>query len=103
MSVAPVHLHTSPHLRAARSVDVIMRNVALALLPICLFAVYQFGLSALALILFTALVCVYTEHLICRASGKASTIGDWSAVVTGVLVAGLLVLAALIRIRLRAH
>ena len=29
--------------------------------------------------------CVLTEHWICRASGKPSTIGDWSAVITGLL------------------
>jgi Na+-translocating ferredoxin:NAD+ oxidoreductase subunit D len=84
---AHVQLHTSPHLRAAKSVDVIMRNVALALTPVCLFSVYQFGLSTLALILFTTGICVLTEHICCRLSAKPSTIGDWSAAVTGVLLA----------------
>ena len=87
MSAATVHLHTSPHLREGRSVPVIMRNVALAISPVCLFSIYQFGLSALALILFTPFVCVLTEHLACRWSGKESTITDWSAAVTGLLLA----------------
>ncbi len=84
---APVQLHTSPHLRAAKSVDVIMRNVALALAPVCLFAVYQFGISVLALILFTTFICVLTEHVCCRLSHKPTTVGDWSAAVCGILLA----------------
>lgn len=84
---APIHLRTSPHLRHAHPVPVIMRNVALALLPVCLFSVYQFGLSALILILFTTLVCVGTEHLFCTWGNHPTTIGDWSAAVTGLLLA----------------
>jgi electron transport complex protein RnfD len=63
-----------------------MRNVVYALVPTTLFAVYAFGLGAL-LIIFTAVVsCVLTEHLLCKLSKKESTISDWSAVITGVLL-----------------
>jgi electron transport complex protein RnfD len=82
-----VELRTSPHIRSAVSVDQIMRNVVYALLPVCAFAIYQFGLSALALILVTVLTCVGTEHLFCRLSGKPTTVGDFSAVITGMLLA----------------
>ena len=82
-----VELRGSPHLRKAPSVDQIMRNVVYALLPLCAFAVYQFGLSALALILATTLACVGTEHLFCRLSEKPTTVGDFSAVITGLLLA----------------
>jgi len=82
-----VELRTSPHIRTAISVDQIMRNVVYALLPVCAFAVYQFGLSALALILVTVLACVGTEHFFCRLSGKPTTVGDFSAVITGLLLA----------------
>jgi electron transport complex protein RnfD len=68
-------------------VDEIMRNVVYALLPVCAFAVYQFGISALTLILVTVVVCVGTEHLFCRLSKKPSTVGDFSAVITGILLA----------------
>ena len=87
MSDAAVELKTSPHLRGAHSVDKIMRHVVYALLPICLFSVYQFGLSALALILCCTAVCVGTEDLCCRLSHRPTTVGDWSAVITGVLLA----------------
>ena len=62
-----------------------MRNVVYALAPVCVFAVYSFG-SAAALVLATASIsCVATEHILCRRTGQASTIGDWSAAVTGLL------------------
>ncbi len=82
-----IDLRTSPHQRTTVTVDVIMRNVVLALLPVCAFAVYNFGLSALALIVVTTVVAVATEHLFCKLSGRASTVGDWSAVITGILLA----------------
>jgi electron transport complex protein RnfD len=82
-----VLLRTSPHLRVGPPVDVIMRNVVYALLPVCAFAIYQFGISVLALIIVCTASCILTEHLVCRLSGKATTVGDWSAVITGILLA----------------
>lgn len=78
-------IRSSPHIGAAASVDSIMSNVVLALLPVSAFAVYSFGTAAL-LVLATAVVsCVFTEHALCRLRGVDSTIGDWSAAVTGLL------------------
>ena len=80
-----LEIGSSPHITSGASVDVIMRNVFLALLPVCIFSVYAFGLAA-ALVLATAtLSCIATEHAICRMSGKATTIGDWSVAITGLL------------------
>jgi electron transport complex protein RnfD len=64
-----------------------MLNVVYALLPVTAFAVYVFGLSVLALVLATTTTCVLTEHLVCRVSGKPTTVGDYSAVITGILLA----------------
>jgi Na+-translocating ferredoxin:NAD+ oxidoreductase subunit D len=82
-----VQLKTSPHLRGMHSVDKIMRHVVYALVPVSLFSVLQFGLSALALIVTCTVVCVGTEHLFCKKAKQDSTISDWSAVITGVLMA----------------
>jgi electron transport complex protein RnfD len=79
-------LRTSPHLRVSPPVNVIMRNVVYALLPVCAYSIYQFGISVLALILVSVGSCAATEHFISRLSGK-STIADWSAVITGMLLA----------------
>ena len=82
-----VLLRTSPHLRVAPPVNVIMRNVVYALLPVCAFSIYQFGISVLALLIVCTGTCVLTEHAISRLAGRPSTINDWSAVITGILLA----------------
>ena len=78
-----VELRTSPHLKQAVTTPQIMRNVVYALLPVCAFAVFAFGLSALALLVVSTLSCVLTEALFCRLSGRPSTLDDWSVVITG--------------------
>ena len=82
-----IELRTSPHIRKPHSVEKIMRNVVGALLPLCAFAVYAFGLSALALILVVTISCLLTEFIFSRLSGKGNTLGDWSAAITGLLLA----------------
>jgi electron transport complex protein RnfD len=82
-----IELRSSPHLRPAPSVDIIMRNVVYALLPVCIFAVYQFGISVLALIVVVLLSCLGTEHLFNRLSSSSNTLNDYSAVITALLLA----------------
>ncbi|MET0064992.1 MAG: RnfABCDGE type electron transport complex subunit D [Candidatus Thiodiazotropha sp.] len=82
-----IELRTSPHAHAGDDVVRIMRNVVYALAPICAFTVWQFGLSALALILVVTATCLGSERLFNRLSGQPSSIGDWSAVITGLLLA----------------
>jgi electron transport complex protein RnfD len=80
-----LEIGSSPHIMSGASVDVIMRNVVYALLPVCSFAIYAFGIGA-ALVIFTAILsCAATEHVICRVSGKPTAVGDWSVVITGML------------------
>lgn len=86
LSTTVIEVRTSPHLHSGHSVDSIMRNVVYALLPICAYSVWLFGLSALALISTTTGACVLTEHIICRISGRPSSVGDFSVVITGVLL-----------------
>ena len=78
-------IRSSPHIAGGQSVDAIMLHVVLALLPVCLFAVYTFGLVALALLTTAVVSCVGTEHFLCRLAGRRTTIDDWSAAVTGIL------------------
>ena len=80
-----LEIGSSPHISDGASVDVIMRNVFLALLPVTVFAVYAFGTGA-ALVLATATIaCMLTEHLMCKATRQPSTVGDWSVAITGLL------------------
>jgi electron transport complex protein RnfD len=66
-------------------VDTIMFNVVLALLPVTAFAVFAFGLAALLTLSMALAACVLTEHVICRATGEPTTVGDWSVTITGLL------------------
>ena len=63
-----------------------MFNVVGALMPATLFAVYAFGLPALLVIATAVFSCMITEHVLCILSKKESTIGDGSAVITGLLL-----------------
>lgn len=88
MSESPnILLRTSPHLRYSPPVDVIMRNVVYALLPVCGYAIFQFGISVLALLLVCVGTSLFTEYAVCRLSGKDSTTRDWSVTITGILIA----------------
>jgi electron transport complex protein RnfD len=78
-------IHSSPHIGTAASVDSIMFNVVLALLPVCAFSVYRFGIPALVVLLTALLSCVGTEYFLCRVGRRPTTIGDWSVVITGLL------------------
>jgi len=80
-----LEIHTSPHIASGASVDVIMRNVVWALLPVAAFSVYSFGLAALFTLVTATLSCVLTEHLMCRLSAKPTTVNDWSVTITGLL------------------
>jgi electron transport complex protein RnfD len=80
-----LEIRTSPHIVSGHSVDTIMFNVVLALVPAVLFALWIFGLTAI-FTLGTALVsCLLTEWVACRIAGTESTLGDWSATITGLL------------------
>ncbi|MBI2426084.1 MAG: RnfABCDGE type electron transport complex subunit D [Candidatus Hydrogenedentes bacterium] len=82
-----LELQVSPHLHTKVNVSSIMLHVVYSIVPVCLFGVYQFGWSALALIVTTTLSCLLTERVVCWAAGKPSTLGDCSALITGLLLA----------------
>ncbi len=81
-----LYISTSPHIVKGLSTEVIMRNVVWALMPVAGFSVYAFGLNALLLLITSVSSCVLTEHFLCRISKKESTVADWSAVITGLLL-----------------
>lgn len=81
-----LNIAASPHITRGISIVDIMRNVVWALLPVTAFAVYAFGLGALMLLITTTFSAVLTEHVLCRISRKESTVSDWSAVITGLLL-----------------
>lgn len=81
-----LHISSSPHINKGRSTDAIMKNVVWALMPVVFFSVYSFGLNSLLVILTATLASVLTEHILCKLSKKETTIADYSAVITGLLL-----------------
>ncbi len=82
-----IELHTAPHAVAGQSVAVIMRNVVYALLPLVAYAVWLFGISALLLTVVVLLSTLATERFFNWMGKQTSTLDDWSAVITGLLLA----------------
>lgn len=81
-------ISTAPHLTTCRTTPALMRDVVIALLPAGLAAVLFFGLSALLVILTAVAGCVTFEYLAGRYWFKtANTTRDFSAIITGLLLA----------------
>lgn len=78
---------SNPHIRSGVSTSNIMLAVIIALLPATGFGIYNFGIDALILIVITVATTVLTEFIYEKLMHKAVTIGDFSAVVTGLLLA----------------
>lgn len=78
-------VRSSPHLNAGNSVEGIMWNVVVALMPTVAFAIFLYGISAVLILGLACVSCIASEHLLCRSNGQPSTIGDGSAAITGLL------------------
>ncbi|MCM1285955.1 MAG: RnfABCDGE type electron transport complex subunit D [Acetobacter sp.] len=81
------NVSVSPHVRSQSTTKAIMRDVAIALLPIIAFGVYHFGVSALIVTAISVVTCVVSEALFELIAKKPITVFDYSAVVTGLILA----------------
>lgn len=81
------NVSVSPHVRSQNTTKSVMRDVAIALLPILAFGVYHFGLRALMVIAICIVTCVLSELIFELLAKKTVTIFDYSAVVTGMILA----------------
>ena len=78
----------SPHVQSDRSTACIMRDVVIALLPALVVSTVVFGANVLFVTALSIFACVTFEYLIQRFIVRGTaTIGNWSAIVTGVLLA----------------
>lgn len=78
---------SSPHIHAGRTVRGVMLEVTVALVPAGAFGVYSFGWRALLVVAVSVASAVTWEWLYTRMARKPCTVGDLSAVVTGLLLA----------------
>lgn len=81
------NVSSSPHVRDDSSTANIMRDVCIAMVPTLAFGCFQFGLSALIVVIGTVLACVFSEYIYEVIMHKPITVGDFSAVVTGLILA----------------
>ena len=77
----------SPHIRSERTTQRIMLDVIIALCPTLIASVVIFGFRALLLTCVSVAACVLLEFVWEKAMKKPVTVGDLSAVVTGMLLA----------------
>lgn len=80
-------ISSSPHVRSEDSTADIMLDVLIALLPTTIMGVYNFGVSAFVLIVVCIAACILSEWAFEFFTKRKVTIGDFSAVVTGLLLA----------------
>ena len=78
---------SSPHISSPVKTKNIMLDVIIAMVPALLASVYFFGPRALALVVITVAACVISEYVARKVMKREQTIGDLSAVVTGMLLA----------------
>ena len=78
---------SSPHIRSNEDTRSIMLDVIIALMPALIMGIYVFGWRALTVTLVSVAACVVWEWLYRKAMKKTNSIGDLSAVVTGILLA----------------
>ncbi len=77
----------APHITSPDSTQSIMGRVCLALAPALIASVIIFGFNALILTAVTVAACVFFEWAYCKLMGREVPIADFSAVVTGLLLA----------------
>ncbi len=77
----------SPHARSSETTTGIMLDVIISLLPAAIVSVIYFGWRAFAVIATTVISCVLFEYLSRRIMKRNNTLGDLSAIVTGLILA----------------
>ncbi len=81
------NVSVSPHVRAKTSTRIVMRDVVIALAPTLGFGIYQFGWKALMLIAVCVAGSMLSEAAFELLAKKPITVFDYSAVVTGLILA----------------
>lgn len=78
---------SSPHFNTKTTTSTIMRDVIIAMVPALIASIIYFGINALIIIVTSVVSCVLLEYVSRKVMKRKQTIGDLSAVVTGLLLA----------------
>ena len=79
-------ISSSPHLRDNVSTKSIIQDVCIAMLPACAAGVLFFGYRSAIILALSVAAAVLSEWFYCKAAHMKNSIGDFSAVVTGLLL-----------------
>lgn len=80
-------MNSSPHIHSPITTKSLMLDVIIALVPALVWSIYVFGIRACAVTLVSVASCIVFEYVYRKLVKKHDTIGDLSAVVTGILLA----------------
>ncbi|MBQ3016092.1 MAG: RnfABCDGE type electron transport complex subunit D [Clostridia bacterium] len=81
-----LHIGSAPHICTGRTTRGIMLDVIIALIPTSLAGIIIFGIRAVFVLLAAVLFSVLAEYVFCLVTKRENTVGDLSAVVTGLLL-----------------
>lgn len=79
------NIGSSPHVRTEQTVEKIMYDVIIALMPALLLSIYFFGFSALIVTIVSILTSIITEFFLNKIMKKEKSHFDGSAIITGIL------------------
>ncbi len=80
-------ISSTPHIRSSASIESVMRDVVIGLVPACLAAIVIFGMRAALVLILSVASCIFFEWAFQKITKQTVTITDYSAVVTGLLLA----------------
>ena len=78
---------SNPHIRSSETTRSIMLDVVIAMVPALIWAIVTFGMKALTLTAVSVIGCMFFEYMYRKVMKKPQSVGDLSAVVTGMLLA----------------
>ena len=82
-----LNLSSNPHIRDEVTTSEIMRDVVIAMIPTTLYGIIQWGFNAALVVILTVAFAVLSEYAYEKFMKMTITIGDWSAAVTGLILA----------------
>ena len=82
-----LNISSGPHIRNPLSTKAVMHDVLIALLPTTVLGIWAHGAYSAMIIAVSIAAAVLTEYLFDKVTKRKNTIGDCSAIVTGLLLA----------------
>lgn len=89
------NVSSNPHVKDRITTQKVMLYVIIALLPTTIFGIFnytslfglKYGLRTIIMVVYCVAVCVVSEYLFNKITKRPNTVGDLSAVVTGMILA----------------